>query len=208
MKTKILSYSFVGIWKQLFSQIPILDNTFSKDIFKDPYNTISGISPNGFVITLQDVFPAKTVLFNTQRIEISSVNLHEVSEILIKILKEFDISTNNSTEFANLGFNFELEVDLGQKADNWIKNSFFGNLISKNQGINIIGKAIHFDIAVQQKRYDVLIEPRLSQENAIFIKINDHIVESYKFEKSRDVENFFNDSYKEIESSFLPKLIS
>ncbi|MCE9499054.1 MAG: hypothetical protein K8R21_00815 [Leptospira sp.] len=207
MKHKIISYSFVGVWKSPLGQVPNFDRKFCLDLFQDPYNTHMGISPEGFFITKQVGSPPfSSVLINPQRIQVTGFEIFEVIVTYDKVIQEIVKATSGAVPlfFDSVGLNTEHEwTEMNESGDKWLTDKFIEKGLSKG---NFQYYTKTYDIRFElvghdDRKFNILLQPRAQNQNAIFGAINDHrIWTSFACPDAKAVEELFDDSLNELEN--------
>lgn len=213
MKHKVLSYSFVGVWAKPALEIPMLDKRFCMDLFSDPYKTNSGLSNEGFIITLQDGSnPAPTVLINPQRLQVTTQNLGTTIDVAIKTGKEIAKASNGrfSLELRSFGLNTEHEIlRLEDTTENWLTKKFLAKGIKvdkKNKDLVIQTKKLAFDIILEQgNKKTISVEPRVNESGGVFVYVNDHNeIPMDELPNKKELESLFKGSIDNVKNDILP----
>jgi len=217
MDQKIVSYSFVGIWEKPLLNIPLLDNRFCKDLFDDPYNTNTGMSPEGFVINYQArTNPSPTVLIGNRRIMVLSNDLVQVLDIFEKVKSELNRVTNGSfpMKLRSYGLNTEYEfVGLEKSSSQWMSERFIlkGLAIKeKHKKYKIRTTDINFQILLNDnQKLVILIQPRTNIPKGVFISINHHKDEVLETLPNREELNkLFKDSIDMLEKNIFELILN
>jgi len=200
MKSNILSFGIVGIWENIKSSIPILGNEFCKDLFGDVYNTITGMTEEGFLISLPSSrLPVESVIIHHQRIQFITHDFDRLLDISSKVIGQLDSLKDFSTSVRAIGFNTEFEIsDIGAESSSWISNKFINsNEINKQFPENIlVTKDLKFDVLLSDdKKVGLILQPRVGRPDAIYLKINFHkggVPEKYP--DSEKIKKMYNES--------------
>jgi hypothetical protein len=198
MKYRLISASFVGIWEKPFVNPPSLDRKFCLDLFDDPYNTTSGITPEGFVIAKQFTTPPHpSVVINPNRIQITELSITKTCD-LAGILFNTLTQTNPSDmviPFSSIGINMEHEwLDLTRSSQQIFRESFFQTPFSPTD--LVVPYDLRFEIRSENNlKMNLILQPRSGLKNAIFVGSNDDRFWSEKPVPSRDMLiDMFTDS--------------
>lgn len=206
MKHNIISYSFVAVWKKPIIQIPVLDNKFCKDLFDDPYNTNSGITPEGFIINLSSAkIPNPSVIINNQKIVIISYDLEQVKKTITKISSELKKFNAISLNIGAIGINTEHEfIEIGEKTTTFLANKFVipGLKINQSHKDFILNMSdLNFQIiASSNEKFNILIQPRANQLDGIFLSINSHLQTEYEnIPDENEINKLFSQTLEKLE---------
>jgi len=213
MKHKVLSYSFVGVWSRPALEIPMLDKRFCMDLFGDAYKTNSGLSNEGFIITLQDGSnPPPTVLINLQRLQVTTQNLDTTIDVVLMVIKELAKASNGRflLELRSFGLNTEHEIlRLEGPTENWLTKNFLAKglkIDKKNKEFVIQTKKLVFDIILEHgNKKTISIEPRVNETGGVFIYVNDHNeIPMDDLPNKKDLESLFKGSIDNVKNDVLP----
>lgn len=209
MNHKIISYSFVGIWEKPILKIPLLEKKFCMDLFGDPYNTDSGMSQEGFVITYQGKNnPSPMVLISPQRFMVITQELDSTIGVIEKVKNELSRVTSNKFPFKlkACGINTEHEWSgLEEKASHWLSKRFVlnGLNIAKDQEkIKVLTTDINFQLLLEEnQKMVILMQPRASVPDGIFLSINHHMDEIFEqMPNKTKLEGLFKKSVQKVET--------
>lgn len=169
MKRNRISVSFVGVFEKALPLIPPLDNKFCRDLFGMPYETVNGLTAEGYVIRVNEEF-CPLVVINSQRIIFKAEEEIKLDEYVSKFKEKFV-----NTKLTAYGLNYEYEwIDLPAKADVWMWNHFYRKEIATPTNFHVSSK-LQFSIGLSDNEVaNVEIEPRANIQNGIFVSINHH----------------------------------
>lgn len=207
MKRNRISVAFVGVFDRTLSMIPQLDSEFCKNIFGNPYDTLSGLSPEGFVIkTNSNHFPI--ILINPQKILFFAENEKMLFSYIQSVKKEFK-KIDFISKFISYGLNYEYEwIDLDENANLWLWNRFISKDISIDNNFHACNK-LNFKLGINNEEFVSMdIELRNGRSNGIFSTINHH--HNYQMDElptCDELKKIYKLSTDKLEKDFFVKLI-
>ena len=83
MNKKCISISFVGVLSQPIN-LPMLSNDFCQGLFGNPSETFNGLTPEGYVIALNNK-PMPMIVFNPQKFIFKASSLEELAKYIAVI---------------------------------------------------------------------------------------------------------------------------
>ena len=207
MKRNCISVSFVGVFGGGLPMIPQLDKEFCKTVFGLPNETISGLTPDGFVVKVNNR-PFPSVVINTQRISFMA----DSNESLYRYMEAINAKFLEMGFHANLvafGLNYDYEwLELDGYSEDWLWKRF----VSPN--VQVDGKrgacsriALRFGIN-DNELVNIAIEPRVGTNNGIFASINHHHNWSIGFLPSKEkLEELYGRSVEVLKNKYFSNLI-
>lgn len=203
MKIERISVAFVGVYNAIQPMIPGLDNKFCRHLYNNPDDTINGMSPDGYTISINNR-PLPMVVINSQKIIFKSENIDTLTSYVCKVKQEFG-KIGFGPQYAAFGINYEYQfLDLNDKAESWINNKFLRPDIfgGKEKKCNVL--SLRFDID-DSERVNMLFEPRVGIHNGVFMSINHHHASFLdELPKEDTLRDLFKQSESKIKNDFLP----
>lgn len=176
MEKKDMNLSFVAVWKQPMVMIPQMDGMFCRELFGMPYETMNGLTPEGYTIAVNNK-PHPMVIINPEKLIVKASDINSLisyveavkTEIGKKSIPNFDMS------ISAFGINFEKEIlDLNESAEVWMWNRFIKGNVTTASDFHLCGK-LTLRIGINENQVaNIDIEPRIGVDNGIFININHH----------------------------------
>lgn len=214
IEINILSFSYVAVWKTLQQTLPGIDNKFAKDLFGNPYNTNTGVGPEGFFITLQGTNPQPSVLLGPQRFAITHVNIDDILKVYEDFLKELKrISPALSvTPISAYGINFEIEIsNLGRPTSQlWLGDRFVRNGLN-NVETPVICHDIRFQVFNGDKENTLIhLQPRYNNPSNLFIIFNQHfdLTQDTHLHNPHDLRLVFSEAVQKTENQIIEFFLS
>lgn len=195
---KFISYSYVSILKNPWSEIPI-NQEFALDLFGDSKFTQAGLNSDGFTITFSKFLPTEKVVLGPERIEIKrnqKENVLLLSEIISDNFREKDLSVraygiNLSTEF------ILPEIENQTK---WIADNLFSSNL-QHDNVSIEAQNIRLKWTDDKAVINLSIEPRVDNKNALFVASNEHHEDNQpELFNRKQLEDVFSKAEETIES--------
>lgn len=203
MKLMPISVAFVGVYDSVIPMIPGLDNKFCRHLYDNPDETINGMSPEGYTISINKK-PFPLVIFNPQKIIFKSGNIDTLTSYIRKVKDEFKKFGFNP-KYSAFGINYEYEfLDLDDTADSWISKIFLKPDIFDGMEKKCNVLSLRFDIN-DSEIVNMSFEPRAGKRNGVFMSINHHhasILEELPEEGV--LKSLYGSSQKRIEEDFFP----
>ncbi len=158
---------------QPLAVLPVMDNKFAKDLFGLPYDTFNGITPEGYIIALENK-PFPMVIVNPGKLIIKAKDVDSLVSYMDKIKSEFDRMSVNFG-FSSFGINSEYQwVDIGGSAETWLWDHFMKGAFVLNAPFHLCSK-LNLRIGINDTQLANLeIEPRRGVRDGIFANINHH----------------------------------
>lgn len=201
------SISFVGVWERPLAVLPNFDNRFAKDLFGQPYETFNGLTPEGYVIAIENKpFPMFTLSPN--RLVIKAKDSQSLQKYLDVIKPALDRMIP-FTRFAAFGINSEYQwTDIDGSPETWLWNHFINPSIFNPSSVQMCNK-LNLRIGINETQLaNVEIEPRRGIRNGIFVNINHHHNQSLPGIPTGDeVKILIDNSLKVIEEFVVKTLI-
>jgi hypothetical protein len=197
MNHRLISASFVGIWESPLPHIPNLSRKYCLDFFEDPYETNSGITHEGLVITkISDSLPIENLLINSNRLQISCKTIDYLIDKTLTIYNTLSQMYDNLLfPFSSIGINTEQEwLDLPFSSQEWMFKKFFINPFSEIENIETV-QPYHIRLDLKKTnsmKFNLYWEPRANLNNGLFMGLNN---EHFWSEKSIPSRNELKDMY-------------
>jgi hypothetical protein len=189
---KTLTFAYVAIWKKPLTALPPLASPFLKSLFGRPNETQVGFNQNGLAVSLNSAPPqmvdtagiqalmmpqVANLLLGYQRYSIFDDNLEGLLNAQDKLVTELKSNNNSfysSLTSAQVGINLEFEYTFNQDTQTLLNKRFLANDIPEFQ--SRIFQELKFVIVEDNpsKRMTIQIQPRVGNDSAIFVGINDH----------------------------------
>lgn len=208
MSKKRLSVSFVGVFRNLISMLPVLDHEFCSQLFQQPQDTvISGLGPEGFFIRVANKsYP--TIVINPQKIIFTAASNELLYSYIEAIKKKFqEIGLN--MQYIAYGLNYEYEwVDLKVSSSQWLWKHFFNtNLSISDMPLTCNKVSLKTDINENEYIYTD-IEPRAGIDNGIFAMVNHHKQLALEtLPNKQELIQLYKESERLVEKKFLLNII-
>lgn len=176
MNKKDINLSYVAVWNQPMTMIPQLDGKFCRELFGMPYDTVNGLTPDGYTIAVNGK-PYPMVIVSPAKLVVKAQNIEKLIDYVESVkceLENINIPNFTLSQVA-FGINQECEViSLGEPAANWMWSHFISNEIQTDSDFHICGR-LTLRIGISDNEVaNVDIEPRIGNDNAIFVNINHH----------------------------------
>ncbi|EQA36321.1 hypothetical protein LEP1GSC047_2928 [Leptospira inadai serovar Lyme str. 10] len=177
ISTNVISYSFAGSWLSVYSQIPVLESKFYKNLFNDPERTQAVTTDEGLKIFQNTgILPFPEVLLNSVGIRVTGYTSLSVSNTFEKIKSEFNYVTHGGfgLGFSNVALYSEHEFnDLEIDGGIWLAEKFIIKNVKTNDKIKISeAKIIDFELIVDgNRKFHFQLQPRFGKKNSIFIAV-------------------------------------
>ncbi len=169
----LLCLSFVAVLRQPLKAIPNLDGKFCRDLFGMPYETFNGMTPDGYVIAINNK-PFPMIAISPTKIIFKA----ESKEFLIKYVEEIKGEFQRMGVIVSLvafGINSEYQwLGLDSNADTWMWEHFINKNISTSSEYHVCNK-INIRIGINESQFaNVELAPRIGIRNGLFANINHH----------------------------------
>ncbi|RHU24311.1 MULTISPECIES: hypothetical protein [Parabacteroides] len=212
MTRNVISTAFVGVFKNLHNNIPVLDNKFCKDLFGNPYDTNCGIGPEGFFIGMNK--PVPRVVISPQKIVFVMSKLDDVFNTVEKVQEEIMRVTDNSFDFAlsSYGLNYEYEfLELEKPAPIWLGCKFASSINNVAESDNLVsctGIGLQF-VLDESNAIAVDIQPRNGVIDGLFMSVNHHHdVKMESLPSKQILEQAFDESQKMVENKVVNTILN
>lgn len=175
MEKKDMCLSYVAVWNKPMVMIPQMDGQFCRELFAMPYETVNGLTPEGYTIAVNNK-PYPMVVINPAKLIVKAQDIdsliHYVEAVKNEIkrrIPDFD------TSLSAFGINFEKEIlGLNENAEVWMWNRFIKGNIKTDSDFCLCGK-LTLRIGIDENQVaNIDVEPRMGVDNGIFININHH----------------------------------
>lgn len=195
MDINLLTISFVGVFKTPQTMIQQLDPEFCKNIFHSPENTVSGLTPTGFMIRLS-TSPIPIINISLDKFIIVARSINELLEYIEAIR-----SAVPEYEFQAYGLNRDLEC-LNIKTRNistWMYEHFVQDRFKLGTKLNACNRFnLQFDVE-ENEILNLDFEPRTGYTNGLFIAVNHHnVYPTIGFPPLEELRKLYNSSEKKI----------
>lgn len=206
MERKCISISFVGVYTQP-TNIPTLDNDFCKNLFNVPSDTFYGVSPEGFVITVNNK-PFPLIIIGPQRILFKAASREMLFQYIYAIKRKLsELGVNLS--FNAYGVNYEYEwTELEDNSDIWLWNHFVNPNLSIDNGYRVCN-GISLRLSTNENKVmNVQVEQRAGIRNGIFASFNHHHnLLLQEFPNEDELTEIYNTSQVYLEDEVILKII-
>lgn len=175
-----LTRGFVGVWREVLRELPVLGRPFCLELFGEPYFTDCGLTPEGFQVFLPGRTPSPVFLVSPVRMQVYSPDMAQVGQVFDSVAAELGRLSDGRVglEFSAIGLNSEYEwLDLPKPAHEWIGNLALNERLRE---VDRRGFVTASDIRIamapygKDTLYNLTIQPRAGKENAAYISVNDH----------------------------------
>lgn len=202
------SVSFVAVFSRILPMIPALDNQFCRDLFGKPYKTINGMTPEGYVIAIENK-PLPSITISPQKIVFKAKTAEELSKY-VESLKDKFLSINLPIDYSAFGVNFEYQwMDLPEDPSLWMRNCFIKDNISIEGTTCFCNHVALRFILNETEALNIEIMPRNGIRNGILASINHHhAIGGKAFPKQSDLEQMFAASTELLEQIIFNHIIS
>lgn len=173
MDKNSFSVSFVGVMVKPLDVLPVMDNKFAKDLFELPYDTFNGITPEGYIIAIENK-PFPMVIVNPEKLIIKAKDMDSLVVYLNKIKAEFD-RMSVKFAFSSFGINSEYQwVNIGSSAETWLWDHFMKRTFVLDAPFHLCSK-LNLRVGINDTQLvNLEIEPRRGVRDGIFANINHH----------------------------------
>ncbi len=165
--------SFVGVFRQPLAVIPNMEGRFCRELFGSPYETFNGITPDGYVIAINNK-PFPMVVIGPTKIIIKAKD----KESLLKYVEEVKVELKKKGVLLGLsafGINSEYQwLGLDENADTWLWNHFIDKSINRGEEYGVCDK-LNLRIGIKEDQFaNIELAPRVGIRNGLFANINHH----------------------------------
>lgn len=208
MNQRLLQSSFVGVWEKPILNLPPIDRKLLLDIYGDPYYTNIGLGPEGMVISHLKDEPIGNILFNANRIQISSQTYEYTSLLTTKF---YDIlrllpDLNFIFPFSSIGINSDFEFSgFPIESSEWLKNIFFKEFEKNIAEIKfLIPYHVRFEMKTNKDlKLNIGIQISPNEKYSLIVSLNDDRFWSEKpIPTKNELEDFYLDSHLEFNTYF------
>lgn len=208
MKRSQICTSFVGIFKSPLSWIPNLDNQFCRDLFGKPYDTMNGMTPEGYTIAINNK-PFPMVIINPEKLIVKGETIEALAGYTESLIRELEKCGLSKIGFSAYGINGEYQwLELPTNADIWICEHFMKDSIFNSHEYHVCNN-LNFRINYGETQYlNVDIAPRVGIRDGLYANINhhhNHIIDV--FPDTADFLKLIEESEKIVEDNIILRLI-
>lgn len=175
MEKKDICLSYVAVWKQPMAMMPQMDGQFCRELFGMPYETVNGLTPDGYTIAVNNK-PYPMVVINPAKLVVKAPGIDSLIRYVEAVRNKIKISIPKfDMSLSAFGINFEKEIlSLPETAEVWMWNRFIKGNIKTYSDFHLCGK-LTLRIGINENQVaNIDIEPRMGVDNGIFININHH----------------------------------
>lgn len=206
MKKNCISASFVAVFTQALPVIPPLDNKFCKDLFGLPYDTINGLTNEGYIIAIENK-PMPSVTITPQKIVVKAQSVLNLATYVDSLAKEFK-SKGIPMASSAYGINTEYQwLDLNSPSSEWMWNRFI-NPAMATATMNQCNKVSFRFVVNDSEAVNMEFMPRVGINDGIFASVNHHhAIGLNEFPTQGLLKVMFEDSQRLLEKIFFPTII-
>lgn len=207
MDSNRISVSFVGVFENFLTMMPMLDGDFCKNFFQQPENTISGFGPEGFFIRTNSR-PALAVVINPQKISFIATDNESLYSYIATIKQKF-LEIGFENRYSALGLNYEYEwTNLDKDSPNWLWNHFINSDLHIGDKPHTCHKLALRTVINDTNFIYTEIEPRAGIANGIFAMINHHMQQKMdSLPDRKTLASLYEQSTSVLETMFFPNII-
>lgn len=202
MNLEPISVAYVAVYNAIQPMIPGLDNKFCRYLFDNPDDTINGMSPEGYTISINHK-PFPLVVINPGKIIFKSGDIDTLSSYIHKVKKEFK-KIGFTTNYSAFGINYEYQLlNLDCNADLWLGKKFLDAKAfnGKEKRCNVI--SLRFDVN-DSELVNISLEPRAGIRNGVFVSINHHHASFFnELHEEENLKALYDKSNSLIEQDYL-----
>lgn len=172
-KGHLICQSFVAVLQQPLMVIPNMDVGFCNRLFGKPYDTFNGITPEGYVIAINNK-PFPMIVISPTKIIFKAENKESLLKYVKEVKGEFK-KMNIPISLAAFGINSEYQwLGLEENADTWMWSHFIDKNINTGNEYHVCNN-VNLRIGLNENQYvNVEIAPRMGIRNGLFANINHH----------------------------------
>lgn len=172
-KGHLICLSFVAVLKQPLMVIPNMDGKFCRELFGMPYETFNGITPDGYVIAINNK-PFPLIVISPTKIIFKA----ETKEILLKYVEAVKgelHKMNIPISLSAFGINSEYQwLGLDANADTWMWNHFIDKKINTGNEYHVCNK-MNLRVGINENQFaNIELAPRMGIRNGLFANVNHH----------------------------------
>ena len=211
MEMKDMSLSYVAVWNQPMAMIPQLDGKFCRELFGMPYETVNGLTPDGYTIAVNNK-PYPMVVISPARLIVKAQDIDSLVRYVEAVKEEMGKANipNFKMSLSAFGINFEKEIlGLNENAEVWMWKRFIKDNVKTNSDFHLCGKlTLRIGIGDNQVA-NVDIEPRMGIDDGIFVNINHHHNQgSDSIPSAKQLRDLVETSVVKIKSEIMDKLFN
>ena len=172
-KGNLICLSFVAVLKQPLMVIPNMDGKFCRELFGMPYETFNGITPDGYVIAINNK-PFPLIVISPTKIIFKAEN----KDILLKYVEAVKgelQKMNIPISLSAFGINSEYQwLGLDANADIWMWNHFIDKKINTGNEYHVCNK-MNLRVGINENQFaNIELAPRVGIRNGLFANVNHH----------------------------------
>lgn len=211
LKHRELSYSIVGLWTAPLPGPPPLDSAVLANLFNDPYTTSIGLSPEGLLVQKLGKPPVPAVLIGPAKFQATHTSIDETVRVLDAFMAEAHKRMNQQIPLVSaLGINSEIEWEKPafSPSERWLADQYVRKgLALLPPDATVAATNVHFRLtlnAPERRTYNIQLQPRAGNENAVFASINDHREWNKAVPSGEEARRLLQESIDEIRNRVMP----
>ena len=198
--------SFVAVFAQAMPRVPALENKFCRDLFDMPYDTFNGVTPEGYVIAVENK-PMPSITITPQKIVFKAQKPEELAIYVDALAKEFK-SKEISMDSSAFGINSEYQwIEIDSQSSEWMWNRF----INPSMSIAPMNQCNRVSFRFVMNEFEVVnleFMPRVGRNDGIFASVNHHHGSEMKeFPSQEMLIQLFESSEKFLDEKFFSTLV-
>lgn len=200
MDKKRVSVAFVGVYEQNLSFIPAFSPDFCKNLFHQPATTVFGITPDGFVITI-DKRQMPLVGVAQNRISVRAQDEETLTQILTTIVEELKKS-GVYLKCSAFGLNYEYQwLQMQEPAEIWMQKRFIKRDLLKTAKLQSCQQiSLRAEINATEL-INLTIEPRVGVNDGLYVNVNHHhILQPRDIPQPKELKDLFIQSGEQTET--------
>ena len=203
MEKSRISIAYVGVLSPSKENLTFeLDNKFCRDLFGQPYDTVNGMTPEGYVIRIGSrPFPLGVI--NPLKLIIKAESIDQLTEYISKLSLLF-----KDYKFIAYGINYEYEtINMKEDPKKWLWEQFIKESISTPNDFHVCsGIKLSYGLN-ESELLNIDIEPR-NGANGLFFSINHHHqIETKGLPSTDEIKDIIDTSYQCVEKDFFNNLM-
>lgn len=207
MELELISIGVVIVFEKPLKFMPPLDDSFCKELFGSPIDTLYGLGPEGYIISLKNK-PVPAIVLSLDRIVFKANNKEDLYRYIDEFDKKFrDLDIVKS--FSVFGINYEYQcLNLEDSSENWLWEHFINKKIKTGSEYQICNKlSLRFGVN-SNETLGIEIEPRTGRRDGLFLNINHHHnIRLDSFPKQDILSEYIDKSLDTVQKKYIPTLI-